>query len=187
MDRVSLTSFVDFVLEAGTADVAELLKERRGDMCNDYYSPLRDAIVEMHRRGDDPRVLDAAVAREQNDKKRRIFTRVVDGYRKFLAAGNMKWFDPPKTSYRMGAHDVDVNPELGLAIDETPHVIKMYFRGEPLTPRRTSVTLSVLAGRLGRVCPGHVFAVLDVRHGKLHPLSTPEQRFGVMLRGGANG
>ncbi len=187
MDRVSLTSFVDFVLEAGTADVAELLKERRGDMCNDYYSPLRDAIVEMHRRGEDSRVLEAAVTREENDKKRRIFARVVDGYRRFLATGNMKWFDPPRTSYRMGAHDVDVNPELGLAIDETPHVIKMYFRGEPLTPRRTSVTLSMLAGRLGRVCPGHVFAVLDVRHGKLHALSTPEQRFGVMLRGGANG
>jgi hypothetical protein len=96
----------------------------------------------------------------------------------------MKWFDPPRTSYRMGSHDVDINPELGLAIDETPHIIKMYFRGEPLTPRRTSVMLSLLAGRLGRICPGHVFGVLDVRHGKLHAVSTPEERFGVMRRAG---
>jgi hypothetical protein len=182
MDRVSLTSFVDFMLDAGTADVSALLKERRGDMCADYYVPLRDAIVDMHRRGGDPRALDAAVSREENEKKRRIFARVVEGYRRFLGTGRMKWFEPPRTSYRMGSHDVDVNPELGLAIDETPHVIKMYLRGEPLTPRRTSVMLSVISGRLGRLCPGHVFAVLDVRQGKLHAMSTPEQRFGVVLR-----
>lgn len=181
MDRVSLTNFVDFVLEAGAGDTVDPLKERRGDMVTDFYGPLRDAIVEMHRRGLPVRALDEAVAREENEKRRRIFAKVVEGYRRFLATGTMKWFEPPRTSYRMGAHDVDVNPELGLAIDETPHVIKMYFRGEPLTPRRTSVMLSLLAGRLGRICPGHVFAVLDVRQGRLHALSTPEQRFGVML------
>jgi len=183
MDRISLTGFVDFVLEAGAGGDADPLKERKGDSVPDYYNPLRDAIIEMHAKNLPDSSLEQAIAQEPSEKKRRIFTRALEGYRRFLTTGTMKWFDPPRTKYRMGAHEVDVNPELGLAIDETPHVIKMYFRGEPLTPRRTSVMLSLLAGRLGRICPGHVFGVLDVRHGKLHALSTPEERFGVALRG----
>jgi len=182
MDRISLTGFVDFVLDASTGSNADPLKERKGDATRDYYQPLRDAIVEMHRSGLPPATLDAVIAAEPSEKKRRVFARVVDGYRRFLATGDMKWFEPPRTSYRMGAHEVDVNPELGLSIDETPHIIKMYFRGEPLTPRRASMTLSALASRLGRICPGHVFGLLDVRHGKLHAVSTPEERFGVALR-----
>lgn len=183
MDRISLTGFVDFVLEAGAGGEVDPLKERKGDAVPDYYTALRDAIVAMHRNDLPPTSLDEAIAREPSEKKRRIFTRAVEGYRRFLTTGTMKWFDPPRTSYRMGMHEVDVNPELGLAIDETPHVIKMYLRGEPLTPRRTSVMLSLLAGRLGRKCPGHVFGVLDVRQGKLHALNTPEERFGVVTRG----
>jgi len=182
MDRISLTGFVDFVLEAGAGGDGDPLKERKGDSSPEFYQSLRDAIVAMHREDLLPVTLDQVVSREPSEKKRRVFGRVVEGYRRFLATGSMKWFEPPRTRYRMGAHEVDVNPELGLAIDETPHVIKMYFRGEPLTPRRTSVMLSLLAGRLGRICPGHVFAVLDVRHGKLHAVSTPEERFGI-LRG----
>ena len=179
MNRISLTGFVDFVLEAGAGGEGDPLKERKGDAAPEYYRALREAIVDMHRLGLPETSLDEAIAREPSEKKRRVFARAAEGYRRFLATGTMKWFDPPRTSYRMGAHEVDVNPELGLAIDETPHIIKMYLRGEPLTPRRTSVMLSLLAGRLGRICPGHVFGVLDVRQGKLHALSTPEERFSV--------
>lgn len=182
MDRISLTGFVDFVLEAGAGNETDPLKERKGDASPDYYQPLRDAIIQMHRENLPTSFLEQAIAKESSEKKRRIFQRAVDGYLRFLGSANLKWFEPPKTSYRMGMHEVHVTPELGLAIDETPHVIKMYFRGEPLTPRRTSVTLSILAGKLGRICPGHVFAVLDVRQGKLHALSTPEQRFDLTMR-----
>lgn len=181
MDRISLTGFVDFMLEAQAGSETDPLKERKGDASPDYYNPLRDAIVQMHRENMPESFLAEALQKERSEKKRRIFQRALDGYARFLRSANLKWFDPPRTSYRMGVHEVDVNPELGLAIDETPHVIKMYFRGEPLTPRRTSITLSLLAGKLGRICPGHVFAVLDVRQGKLHALSTPEQRFDLSM------
>jgi hypothetical protein len=185
MDRISLTGFVDLVLEAGAGGEGDPLKERKGDSTPAYYNALRDAIVDMHRYGLPETSLDEAISRESSEKKRRIFARALDGYRRFLQTGTLKWFDPPRTSYPMGVHEVDVNPELGLAINETPHIIKMYFRGEPLTPRRRSVMLSLLAGRLGRICPGHVFGVLDVRQGKLHALSTPEERFDEANRRGA--
>ncbi len=180
MDRISITSLVDLLLDTGPDGDANAAKERKGDPLPEFYQLLRDAIVEMHRRDLPDSVLDDVLDRETNPKRERVLERVIHGYRRFLSSGNMKWFEPPRASYVVGPNEIDVNPELGLAIDETPYVIKMYLRGEPLTPKRVQATLGLLVGRLGRSCPGHVFGLLEVRHGKLHALRTPEERLGAV-------
>lgn len=181
MDRISLTSFVDLLLEAG-ADADTSSKDRKADPVPDFYHQLRDAIVDMHRRNLPDSVLDNVLDLEPNPKRERVLARVIHGYRKFLSTGELKWFEPPRMSYSLGGQEIDVNPELGLAIDETPYIIKLYLRGEPLTPKRIQQTLGLLTGKLGRSWPGHIFALLDVRHGKLHALRTPEERAGVLLQ-----
>jgi len=180
MDRISITSLVDLLLETGSETDANTAKDRKADPLPEFYQLVRDAIVDMHRRGLPDSVLDKVLDREPNPKRERVLERVINGYRRFLGMGSMKWFEPPCANYVFGANDIDVNPELGLAIDETPYVIKMYLRGEPLTPRRVQATLGLLAGKLGRSCPGHVFGLLEVRHGKLHALRTPEERMGAV-------
>jgi hypothetical protein len=180
MDRISITSLVDLFLETGSEADANAAKDRKADPLPEFYQLARDAIVDMHRRGLPDSVLENVLDREPNPKRERVLERVISGYRRFLATGSMKWFEPPSTNYVLGANEIDINPELGLAIDETPHVIKMYLRGEPLTPRRVQATLGLLASKLGRSCPGHVFGLLEVRHGKLHALRTPEERMGAV-------
>jgi hypothetical protein len=176
MDRISITSLVDLLFETGADGDASGTKDRKADPLPEFYQLLREAIVNMHRRNLPDSVLDELLDRETNPKRERVLERVINGYRRFLATGNMKWFEPPRTNYVFGTSEIDINPELGLAIDETPYVIKLYLRGEPLTPRRVQATLGLLAGKLGRSCPGHVFGLLEVRHGKLHALRTPEER-----------
>lgn len=180
MDRISITSLVDLLLESGSDAEASAVKDRKADPLPEFYQLVRDAIVDMHRRDLPDSVLDDVLDREPNPKRVRVLERVINGYRRFLTTGSMKWFEPPRSSYVFGANEIDINPELGLAIDETPYVIKMYLRGEPLTPRRVQATLGLLAGKLGRSCPGHVFGLLEVRHGKLHALRTPEERIGAV-------
>jgi hypothetical protein len=180
MDRISITSLVDLLLETGSETDANAAKDRKADPLPEFYQLVRDAIVDMHRRDLPDNVLDKVLDREPNPKRERVLERVINGYRRFLGIGSMKWFEPPSASYVFGANEIDINPELGLAIDETPYVIKMYLRGEPLTPRRVQATLGLLAGKLGRSCPGHVFGLLEVRHGKLHALRTPEERMGAV-------
>lgn len=180
MDRISITSLVDLLLETGSETDSNAAKDRKADPLPEFYQLVRDAIVDMHRRDLPDSVLDKVLDREPNPKRERVLDRVINGYRRFLGMGSMKWFEPPRTNYVFSAHDIDINPELGLAIDETPYVIKMYLRGEPLTPRRVQATLGLLASKLGRSCPGHVFGLLEVRHGKLHALRTPEERMGAV-------
>ncbi|MCC6551546.1 MAG: hypothetical protein IT372_00815 [Polyangiaceae bacterium] len=188
MDKISLTYFVDFVLKAGTPKLAGVreFKERKDELYTDFYRQVREAIVDMHRTGKPEKVLDDFVAAQRDERRRRIYPSIVNGYRKLLSSAKVSWFDPPAGTYRIGEIEVNVNPELGLVIDGKPHVLKMYFRGEPLSAKRTAVILNLLTNGLeGAAAPGTVFGVLDVRNARIHAFKAPSPRLSILLRGEA--
>jgi hypothetical protein len=189
MERISLTYFVDFVLKVGTPKLSGVkeFKEHRYDHLTDFYKPLREAIVEMHEKGRPDTVLDAFVETMHDERKRRIFPPLVEGYRKFLRASpRMKWFTPPHTVMPVGDIEININPELGFEIDGVPHLIKMYFRGEPLAQKRVSVVTGLIRDALGAQRPGTVFAMLDVKNARMHTVkAAPNPRLGLLLRGEA--
>jgi hypothetical protein len=187
MDKISLTYFVDFVLKAGTPKLAGVreFKDRKDELITDFYKQIREAIVDMHRNNKPDKVLDEFLAAQRDERRRRIYPCIVAGYRKFLAAGKMTWFEPSVGTYRLDDVEINVNPDLGLVIDGKPHLIKIYFRGEPLSAKRISVVLNILAGGLGDSSPGKTLAVLDVRNAKIHTFKAPNPRLGVLLRGEA--
>ncbi len=188
MDKISMTYFVDFVLKAGTPKLTGVreFKERKDELFTDFYRQIREAIVDMHRGNKSDKVLDDFLAAQTDERRRRIYPGIAAGYRKFLASSAMKWFDPPVGTCRLGDLEVNVNPEIGLVIDGKPHLIKMYFRGEPLSAKRLTVILNLLTSGLdGVAAPGTVYAVLDVRKAKLHTFKAPNPRLSLLLRGEA--
>lgn len=188
METVSLTYFVDFVLRSGTPKITGVreYKQRRDELAADFYRPIREGIQTMHRRGACESVLDEILAHQNDEKKRRIYPHVAAGYRKFLAAGDKRWFSPPQAELQLGPLAVNLNPEVGFMIDKKPHLVKLYFRQEPLTSKRTSIVLALFAAGLGKSYPEHAFAMLDVQRGKLHTSETPPNpRLEVLLRGEA--
>jgi len=187
MERVSLTYFVDFVLKVGTPKLSGVkeFKEHRYDHLTDFYKPLREAIVDMHEQGKPDRALDDFVLTLTDERKRRIFPGLIEGYRKFVRP-TMKWFTPPHGTLAVGDLEININPELGFEIDGTPYVIKTYFRGEPLAQKRVQVVLGLITSALGAGRPGTVFAMLDVKNSRLHTLkSAPNPRLGLLIRGEA--
>ena len=187
MERISLTCFVDFVLTVGPPKLAGVkeAKDHRYDNVTDFYKPLREAIVDMHEKGKPDRALDEFLGTLTDERKRRIFPGLVEGYRKFVRPG-MKWFSPQHTTHPVGDLELNINPELGFEIDGTPYVIKTYFRGEPLAQKRVSIVLGLISSALGPTRPGTVFAMLDVKNGQLRTLkSTQNPRLGLLLRGEA--
>jgi hypothetical protein len=189
MERVSLSYFVDFVLKVGTPKLAGVkeFKEHRYDHLTDFYKPLREAIVDVHEKARPDRALDDFLATLSDERKRRIFPGLVEGYRKFLRSkASMKWFSPPHTALPVGDLEININPELGFEIDGTPHLIKTYFRGEALAQKRVAVVLGLITSALGAARPGTVFAMLDVKNARLHTLkSAPNPRLGLLIRGEA--
>ncbi len=188
MEKISMTCFVDFVLKAGTPKLGAVrdIKETRDEAFSDFYKPLREALLDMHRDGKPLSSLDDFLGTLQDERKKRIYPPIVRGYEKFLASGSTRWFEPPTSSVKMGGMTLNINPELGLDIDGTPHLIKLYFRGEPLSAKRVSVILNLMTqSNLSQRVPGCVFAVLDVRKARLHPLKVANPRLNLLLRGEA--
>ena len=187
MEKVSMTYFTDFVLKVGTPKLSGVkeFKEHRYDHLTDFYKPLREAIVDMHAKGKPQRALDDFLLTLTDERKRRIFPGLVESYKKWLRPG-MKWFTPPQTVASVGDLEITINPELGFEIDGTPYLVKTYFRGEPLAQKRVSIVLGLISSALGPGRPGTVFAMLDVKNSRLHPLkSAPNPRLNLLLRGEA--
>ncbi len=187
MDRISLAYFVDFILASGTPKLRGVrdYKEHKDDACSDFYRPVRDAIINMHRQSLSLSTLDDICRNETNETRKKHYPRVVAGYRAFLAQGVKNYFEPPRAGLGLGALDVDVNPELGLVIDGKKHLVKLYFRNDPLTSRRTALVLALLSRGLCESNPEFVPAILDVRSAKLHLSAVTSPRIDLLLRGEA--
>lgn len=186
MESISLSYFVDFVLRSGTPKLTGVkeFKENKDEIYTDFYKSVREAIVEMHQTGLEPSCLDAFVEAQTDTRRCRIYPGVVAGYQKFLRSGKMKWFEPPTRALPLGGIALNVNPEVGLVIDGTPHAIKLYFRSDPLSSKRVAVIIHLLTTAFATTWPGTVFSVLDVRNAKLHS-SKPNPRLNLLLRGEA--
>lgn len=172
MESISLTYFVDFMLTSGSRRIASahLIKQGPDERYSDFYKPVREAIVDMHRKGLDTRVLADLLESLQDPREKRIFPKVVIGYNKFLRRHRkVTWFEPPRGDHHLGELSVRVNPELGLLLDGQPHAIKLYFRGEALSSQRAVLINEIQSRALADTWPGMVFAVLDVRRSKLFP------------------
>lgn len=172
MESISLTYFVDFMLTSGTSRMTNVQQIKQGpdERYSDFYRPVREAIVDMHRKGLDTRVLADLLTSLVDPREKRIFPKAVIGYGKFLRQhAKVTWFEPPLVEHSLGAVSVRVNPELGLLIEGRPHAIKLYFRGEPLSPQRAVLINEMLDAALASTWPGTVMGVLDVRRAKFYP------------------
>jgi hypothetical protein len=81
---------------------------------------------------------------------------------------------------------VSVNPEMGLEVNGTPHLIKLYFKAEQLTKNRIDLITHMMQVTVGARCPaGCVMGVLDTRNDKLIAPTVPIAGLDIQLKGEA--
>ena len=190
MPTISLTHFVDFVSKAGTRKltVVKNIKQQLQDEYDpavDFYKPLRDAIVQMHKSSQPKSALDSLLADLTDKKKITAYPPIVKGYQKFLGSKQVSWFEPPKDEWNHGGLSVKVNPEIGLLISDTPYVIKLYFKADQLTKLRIDIATHLMELTLSNKGKPLVFGVLDVRNGKLFPAGVALPGITALLQGEA--
>ncbi len=190
MPEISLTDFVDFVVKAGTPKLTKVrqLKERgEYEPASDFWKPLREAIIEFHRKGGrDKHQLDRILTGLTDPKKRNRYPEAIEGYKKFLGRKQIRWSDPFKTSWSSSGLNVRINPELGLIISEERHVIKLYFKDEKLERRKVDVVLALMEATLREnIEPSDGIAILDVSSNALFRSSGPRPDLMPLLAGEA--
>jgi hypothetical protein len=169
LEKVPLTTFVDFVLRSGTPKltVVRNYKNRRPyDPATDFYKLLREAIVRYHQNNEPKKALDTFVA-TCHPKKQTNYVAAVTGYKKFLGTKKIEWFTPPTGTWSAGGITMKVNPELGLSFGGVKYAVKMYMKGQKLAPNRIETINQLMTEALSGGDTMQ-FGILDMREAKLH-------------------
>jgi hypothetical protein len=65
-----------------------------------------------------------------DQKKKQNYIDVIKQYKKFIKNKDVSWFDPGKSYWISDDLIVRSSPELGLLINDEPHLIKLFFKGK---------------------------------------------------------
>jgi len=173
MNKISLTDFVDIASKSGTpkaTKVAQVKARPDYDPRFDFYKPIREQITEVHRTGQGSATLRVFLQTLTDRKKATNYPELVEGYLKWLGRKAVGWSEPPRRLYPSSGIEVIVNPELCVSFGRETHVIKLYFKDEPLDRFRVEVILSLMEHVLRPHCAeGAVMSVMDVRRAKSFP------------------
>jgi hypothetical protein len=115
-NKLTLTTFVDFVSKSGPPKITVVRHFKRGSAYHpafDFYKGARDAIVGFHRHARPKKALAAMVTELKDPKKAGAYAAIARGHRKFVGRRKMRWFDPPVGTWNGGGIAVHVNPSWG--------------------------------------------------------------------------
>jgi len=188
MIELSLTRFLDFTLKNGTPKITSLRETKKQSIeeystAKDYYKQIRDAIVKYHKNDTPYSHVEALATSITNKSKQENYPLIAHGYKKFLGKKQIRWFKPPQQDWSANGVSVSVNPELGLEFNGRRHVIKMYFKADPLRKQEVKAILSLMDAVLQTPKNSFTMGVLDVRNGKLHTDEPPDPTLLALMNG----
>ena len=190
--QISLTQFLDFTLKRSgrsRTNYVRSIKYSDYNPATDYWKQLRDEIKEVHSSGHPLNDLDQLID-QVNERKRHNYSEAIKLYKKFFRNKDIQWFDPGNSHRSFnGELVVNSNPELGLFIDGTPHLIKLYFKGGKARIDKHSVTstLSLMnTATFNKELPDETIAsVLNIKRTKIHSDNFVDDDLLISLEGDA--
>lgn len=144
----------------------------------DYYRPIREGIVTMHRSGGTTADLWGIVESSPPDKQAN-FTAAVRGYERWIRGKGIVWTRRPKAyEWKQGELTVLANPELLMNVNGEPYRVKLYLKAPKVTQPGANLVIH-LHGSAG-LGNEHI-AVLDVRNGKLFTKTRTTEDYDTVL------
>lgn len=172
--KISLTDFVDIVSSAGKtkANKVKAIKNREQyHPAFDYYKKIRDGIAEIHRSGMPKNAVIQSFSNISQPNKEVNYRLLSESYHSWWGRKEISWFEPISSVFERSGAAVNVNPELGLIINGSPHLVKLYFKAATLSKNRLDIITYLMKSTLeGEFDNNPVMSVLDVRNKKLFTL-----------------
>lgn len=186
--EIPLTSFVDFVLKSGSPKLtcAKQIKQQMSlpyDPAADYYKRFRDAVLELHSKDHDKKILSRLIG-GLPDNKLENYEVMIANYKKFIGNKAMTWFEPQRKNWKYNNIEIPINPELGLEWNGERHLIKMYLKSEKPSKDRVSSILALMNETLPT--RNYIHGVLDVRNNKLYSLESNMANLIPLVKGEAD-
>lgn len=191
MIRITLTDFVDFLGKNGPAQLTKVrqIKTRPDYHPNqDHYKYLRDGICRFHSEGhpDKNAFFRNLIDNSGAPKKRESFTALAEEYKKFLGRKVIVARPRAVNIWTHRTLEVSVNPELNLDIGGEKHLIKLYFKKDPIAKNRVDAVLYLMQTALPSVADIDKYSILDIRHNRFISESSPDATLGLFVRSQAD-
>jgi hypothetical protein len=168
---ISLLTFVDYYYTPSLHKDAKMQEFGQNyGREKDLYKIIRETIIRTHKKNLLPTALNQALVGLTDQTKIKHYPLIIDAYKEWWGNNNIKWLKPPKAPYIRHGVQISVNPELGLVINGTPYLIKLYFCQPIFQPMWAHMTISLMSHVLTQFCNDPEItkmAVLDVRREKL--------------------
>jgi hypothetical protein len=170
--QISLTDFIDYISKVGTTKFTKVKEIKNRDPYHpafDFWKPLREKIIEIHKESKNKNVLDEVMDILTDKNKINLYPNLIAQYKTFLGKKNIEWIDPPFTDWTMNDLRIKINPEIGLFINDKPYIIKLYFKSEPLSKSKADIILLMMNENLKKEdFKDATFAVLDICKKRLY-------------------
>ncbi|WP_088351176.1 hypothetical protein [Bacillus cereus] len=130
--NVGLTQFLDFTLKGSTAKttfIKNLKSQPEYQPAFDYWKQLRETVIKFHQ-NKLPFECFETLVQTVDQKKKQNYIDVIKQYKKFIKNKDASWFNPGKSYWKSDDLIVRSSPELGLFINNEPHLIKLFFKGK---------------------------------------------------------
>jgi hypothetical protein len=169
---VALTTFMDFVVASGTRRITCVRKAKKQygqkyDPRTDFYKPLREGIVEIHKTGGDMSRLANVLAKVTDPKKLTSYPKCLSGYSECLADKSTVYVPFKPRIWHSSGLDVRVSPEVMLEIDGERFAIKLYFKAEPIPQSAIAPMLRMIELSVPKSAEAKP-AVIDLQRAKMH-------------------
>ncbi|MDM1349906.1 hypothetical protein [Myroides marinus] len=187
--QISLTDFIDFVSKAGTTKFTKVKEVKNRPPYHpafDFWKPLRERIIEVHKENVDKSEIDDVLGLLTDKNKIELYPNIIKQYKSFLGRKKVEWFEPPFQDWKLGDLRIKINPEIGLFIGDIPYVIKLYFKAEPLSKAKVDMILLMMESNLKKdEYEDAVFAVLDINKKRLYEKTSLKDEHLFLLEGEA--
>ena len=186
--NISLTEFMNYVNKSGSAKVTVVtnaLNNRENDyqFYKDYWLKLREKIKEVHKKKlskDDLREL----LDEVSPDKQANYNSAIEGYCRFWGSKKITWVKTPRKKWAIDNLRIELNPELGLNFKGKTYFIKLFTKAnDKLDKRHADLILALMEHELREKVNDEnaVFAVLDIKRGKLFEYSNSDRNLYILL------
>ncbi|MDA2525870.1 hypothetical protein PDQ24_28975 [Bacillus cereus] len=189
--KVGLTQFLDFTLKGSAAKtnfVKNLKSQPDYHPAFDFWKQLRDTIIKFHQK-DLPFECFETLIQTVDQRKKQNYIDVIKQYKKFIKNKDITWFDPGKSNWISDDLVVRSSPELGLLINDEPHLIKLYFKGKKERIDRYNInsTLTLLNESTFSIDHGSVnYTVLNIQKNKTYTNNSINNDYLIALESEAN-
>lgn len=166
-----LSDFIEIVSKSGNPKVTQVAQiKNRGDYspATDFYKPLREAIIALHKKEGKTSELNNILRKITDHTKLSHYPPIITAYQKWCNKKKLTWFNPPTGEYTSQGVEVVVNPQLGLNIGDMPHIIKLHFNTSKLSKARADISVGLMEMVLReKTTPNTQICILDIRHGRM--------------------